>query len=577
MRDVLDRRRVLVGVAVATLLGLLARLYALGFRMMHWDEGRVGYRTLQYAATGEWSYNPFVHGPFLFHVDAFLFQAAGANDFIARLPVALVGALLPAGAWLYRERLRDVEVVALAAILATNAAVLYYSRFMRNEVLVAAFAFLAVGFAIRVLDTGRRRYLYAAVAMLGLAFTTKENAVMYVGIWVGALALLVDHRLFTARRRGEGLRTAVERLGGVALTRLRTWAIPLVLAGVEFLVIVSVFYAPRPEFYRMFSAPAMVPGVLEEATLGSWNAFMNTWGSGSHQQHPYLPFLEDYLRTMWAAALVPLVAGIVGFLADRYTGEGLTDVVAFASYWAGASLLLYPLATDISAPWSTVHTVVPLAIPAAVGIRLLVDRFRKAIAVDDRVGTGLAAVLALALILQAGVATVSLVYLQPQDNTALTQFGQPSDNMKPALATIDDVAAQHTGGPDVLFFGLKFAPPGAGGPLYFDRLPLPWYMRSMGIETTGEADLEALEGEKPPVVIVPGDASYISGYTETDAKPYLDGYTRLGAYAVTLKIPGNVVYAVVYVDNDALADARAADHTRVGVGTPARVPVEHRN
>jgi len=574
MRDVVDRRPVLVGVAVATVLGLLARLYALGFRMMHWDEGRVAYRTLQYAATGEWAYNPFVHGPFLFHVDAFLFQTVGANDFIARLPVALIGALLPAGAWLYREHLEDVEVVALATILAGNAAVLYYARFMRNDVLVATFAFLTVGFAIRVLDTGRRRYLYAATAMLGLAFTTKENAVMYVGIWVGALALVVDHRLFTARDRGEGVRTAVERLGGRALAAGRAWAVPLAIAVVEFLAIVTVFYAPRPEFSEMFTAPGMAPDVIGEATLGSWEAFMGSWGSGSHQDHPYLPFLRDYLDTMWAAALVPLVAGVVGFLADRYAGDGPRDVVAFASYWAGASLLLYPLATDISAPWSTVHTVVPLAIPGAVGLRLLVDRFRAAIAVDDRVGAGLAAVLAVALVLQAGVATASLVYLNPQDNTPLTQFGQPSDDMKPALATIDDIAAAHDTGPDVLFFGLKFNPGGAAGPLYFDRLPLPWYMRSMGVETTGAADLDALEGETPPVVIVPGDASYITGYTETDAQPYLDGYTRVGAYAITLKIPGNVVYAVVYIEDGALADAQSAAHPP---DTAARVRVPHHN
>ena len=180
LRDV--RRRVdsplYVLIAVAAI-ALAARLALLGERIAHWDEGRVGYDVLRYMATGAWEYRPIVHGPFLPHVNRLVFSAVGADDFTARLVVALVGGLLPLAAWLYRDHLRDAELVALGLFLAADPILLYYSRFMRNDVPVAAFAFVGLGLYLRLIDTGRRRYLYAGTAAWALAFTAKENAILY--------------------------------------------------------------------------------------------------------------------------------------------------------------------------------------------------------------------------------------------------------------------------------------------------------------------------------------------------------------------------------------------------------------
>ena len=173
-----DRRRALLGVVGFTAVALALRLVALGGRIFHWDEGRVGYWILRYHETGVHTYRPIVHGPFLPVVNDWLFALLPVSDFLARFPVAAVGGLLPLAAWLFRERLRNVELVAFAALLALNPLAVYYSRFMRNDVLVAAFAVFALGFVVRGFDTGRLRYAFPAAASLGLAFTTKENAVL---------------------------------------------------------------------------------------------------------------------------------------------------------------------------------------------------------------------------------------------------------------------------------------------------------------------------------------------------------------------------------------------------------------
>lgn len=192
-------RPVLVAVVALSLLASALRLFDLGARPAHWDEARHGYAVLRYAATGVWEYRPILHGPLLAHANELLFGLFGASDAVARLLPALLGGVLPLSAWLFRERLRRSEVVALAALLAVNPALLYYSRFARSDLLVATFAFVTVGLVVRLLDTREPGYLYAASVSFALAVGSKENALVYLAVWLGAGALLVDHRLLWRR------------------------------------------------------------------------------------------------------------------------------------------------------------------------------------------------------------------------------------------------------------------------------------------------------------------------------------------------------------------------------------------
>ncbi|MFB6270213.1 MAG: flippase activity-associated protein Agl23, partial [Halobacterium sp.] len=350
------RRTTAAAVSVAVLVALALRFALLGDRIFHWDEARVGYWILQYQASGDWQYRAIVHGPFLFHVNEFLFGVFGSSDAVARALVAVVGGLLPAAAWLFRSRLDDVEVVSVAVLLAANPVLLYYSRFMRNDVLVAAFSLTALGFAVRALDRRRGGYVVAAGAFLGLAFTTKENALVYVGMFVGATALLLDERLFTARERDTTptsvFRDELGRAAGAVVAYWRAFA----GAAAAFLVVVVFFYAPRPEFYAAFGDPTRLPDVVAAGSVGAWAEFWGTWGvEGSvSREHSYVAFLVDELRTLGAASLMLVAAAVVGFVGERYVADEPRDVVQFAAYWAVASLVVYPAITDISGNWSVV-------------------------------------------------------------------------------------------------------------------------------------------------------------------------------------------------------------------------------
>ncbi|MFC6991897.1 flippase activity-associated protein Agl23 [Haladaptatus sp. GCM10025707] len=561
-----DRRRLFFALVAIAAVALIARLIFLGDRVAHWDEGRVAYWTLRYAKTGVWEYRPIVHGPFLFHVNKYVFTLLGPTDFAMRLVVAIVGGLLPLTAWNFREHLRDLEVGVLGALLAFNPLLLYYSRFMRNDLLVAAFMFVALGFFARAYDTGKHRYFYVGVLAFALAFTTKESAILYPVCWAGAAALLLDHRLFRARDRlPHSWKQEVVDYGFWLRDVLRAWAIPLVVGLVEFFVVIVVFYAPRVGgdgvgFDTMFSNPALLPAVVERATVGSWETFYGLWIAGGHQDHAYLPYLGDFIETLAFGAGPLVLFAVIGFIADRYSREGPRDLVALAAYWGFVSILGYPIVTDIMAPWATINAIVPLAIPAAVGVALILRWGREAFEDEDMVSVGLTAML---IIFVAGFTVgtaVDVAYLNSasEENKELLQWAQPHNEIRPTLEKISAISENHDDGPDVLFYGTTppgsseerfyvsnesstlYAPP--GGPSWHTRLPLPWYFEADGAQVTSTkpgTDPESIE-DMPPVVIA-------YEWDREELEPHLEGYT---AYEHEFRLWADTI--VIFVDESQL-------------------------
>ena len=513
-------RRVTLAVVGVALAGLVARLAFLGERIAHWDEARVAYWILNYADSGTFEYQPIIHGPFLQQVNRPLFGLLGPNDFTMRLVVALLGAALPLCALLFRERLRDAETVALALFLAADPILLYYSRFMRSDLPLAAFMLVALGFFVRALDTRQPWYAHLGVVSVALAMTTKENVLIYLVTWLGALVLLADHRLFLDRGLNAGWRTRLEGYARRAGPTLRSWTPQLLLGIFEFFAVVVFFYAPRTVkgkggLNTVLSDPTAFPGAVEEATVGSWTEFHALWVNGGHQDHAYLPYLAHYVETLVVGSGALVALAFVGFLVDRYAGERPRDLVAFCFYWGFVSILGYPIITDIQAPWATIHAVVPLAIPAAVGVSALYRRGRAAFASDDpnlldAVDATVVALVFLLVIAQVGVVAAADVYLDPQsEDNELVQYAQPADDIRPTIQDMAAVSATNEG-TDVLLYG-EFLVANTSGTRepscsdWFNLLPLPWYMDAKDMNVSCARNVSAFERTtdetKPPVVI----------------------------------------------------------------------------
>jgi uncharacterized protein (TIGR03663 family) len=538
-------------VIAVTVLAVLVRLVALGARPMHYDEARVGYWVLHYADTGALTYRHGIHGPFIQHVDRLLFAALGASDAVARLPVAVAGGLLPLVALAFRAYLRDGETVLLALFLAFNSVLVYYSRFMRSDVLLAAAMFAAFGLLVRAYDTRDGRYLYGVAVLGAVGFAAKENAIVYVVTWLGATALLADQALFRPRRFPTGVALARSRLAD--LRTAGSALLPSVghaLAAVAVFLFVLVFmYADRGAGMAGITRPPVPPS---EGAVGFWEALSNPvgfpgyaydtlasatgealqWGgrtgAGDSANLPgtYASNLGVDIEVLVSNAPVLIAFAVVGFVWERYGRETSRNLVLFAGYWGFVSVLGYPLADDIgSAHWLHVHILVPLAIPAAVGVAGLYRWGREASPGRDAAVTAVVAFVLVLAGVQVAAATTSDVYLDTtsRDNN-LVQYAQPESEFVAVTGAIDRTARTGGDGPDVvLYTGANYtgARPIVGPPgddnhsfvlrpactsgAWYNAIPLHWYLNTAGADvacTTDGAELASTAADRQPPVIV---------------------------------------------------------------------------
>ena len=526
--DRLDRttRNVLGIVAV----GFLVRFILLGARVAHFDEGRVGWWALHFLDSGQFEYRYIIHGPLVQHVNKFVFSALGANDVTLRLFVAVVGALLPLSALLFREHLNDDEVMGVAFFLALNPLLVYYSRFFRSTLLAAAFAFVAFGLVVRAYDEWEPRYVHAAVAFVALAFTAKENAAVYLLVWVGAAALLVDHLLFRTGGENSGVDWVIEQYHDSDIPPkgdLFFGAIWHIVVGlVIFCGITLYFYAPREPntaavgFWQAISNPTLFPDMvgrtIDDVVEGYSYWFGGTTDAGCRKENvidAYLCFLGQELQALGQSAFALTAMAVVGFIAERYGRANARNVVLFTAYWGFVSILGYPLGTDIANAWIAVNALVPLALPAGVGLALVVDRMRDSL----HTGSVRFGITAFVLLLIGGYMMVSMgtgVYADPaSEGNELVQYAQPADDFRPAMRVLDEQAAEHDG-TDVLVVGSNYVrdSPRAGGitPLctsISNTLPLQWYIEAYNAQGECIADPQNASrslqaGSVDPLVVI---------------------------------------------------------------------------
>ena len=170
----------LAGYGSLLLTAIVMRLWDLGARAMHHDESLHALYSWNLFTGRGYEHNPMMHGPFQFEANAALFFAFGDSDFTARLLYALVGTALVAMPFMFRSRLGRSGALFTAALLTVSPAMLYFSRFARNDILMAAWALGLVISMWRYIDEGRTRYMYISAGLLALALATKETAYLLI-------------------------------------------------------------------------------------------------------------------------------------------------------------------------------------------------------------------------------------------------------------------------------------------------------------------------------------------------------------------------------------------------------------
>ena len=604
-----------LGIVVAiTVAALALRVVALGGRPFHWDEARVGYWALRYLETGAFQYRPVAGGPLLYHLDRVAFAAFGSSDRVARLPVAVMSAALPLVALLFRGWLDDIETVVFAAVLAVQPVVLYYSRFLRGDVLLALFGLAAVGFTLRAWDRRRRRDAYAAAVCLPLAASASGFVVGYLLCWAGAWLLVVDGRTMA----GDG--SAGTRQSAAVVRRRLTGQVGLAARiGLLATAATVVLFAPRSGsgLGVGLDEPSTVHLAVYEGTVGALRRFVgvrlvNRFPDGTHAILPYLGDTAGFLADL---ALPVVSVGAATTLWIRYATRR-RPLVEGAGYWGLVGVVVFPVIAEVSAPWTLVHIVVPLSLPAAVGAVGLV-RYGVSTAVgvnvdsgpnvdaDDRggkepradladndaerspaggladatdrtrtvdAGTAVAVVLVvLAIGAQTGALVAGGVYGPSDRSNQLAQYAQPADDLDPVATAARAAADNDPETTEVVYVGSAYDVPAAAttdsppvGDAWGNRLPLPWYLAAAGADATSTANASTFAArygdDTPPVVIAA--ATHRGALSDQLDESYKPTSYRLGLWNREV-----VVFAADSVASD--DEAENVDSMRSATGSPS--------
>ncbi|MSQ32112.1 MAG: TIGR03663 family protein [Dehalococcoidia bacterium] len=185
--------------------GIALRFWDLGSRAFHHDESLHAWYSYNFAVRGDYVHNPLLHGPFQFHINALVFKLFGASDYTGRVAAATFGVLLMAMPLLIRHKLGKAGTLITVALIAFSPALLYFSRFTREDIYMMVFVFGMVIGSLRFMEERKAKWLLFTVGMLSLGFATKETAFMFCVLFAGFFGLLAVEDLLRSyfRKKSE--------------------------------------------------------------------------------------------------------------------------------------------------------------------------------------------------------------------------------------------------------------------------------------------------------------------------------------------------------------------------------------
>jgi uncharacterized protein (TIGR03663 family) len=184
--------------AVLIVLAIVTRFVMLDARVMSHDESLHTFYSWELYQGKGFVHTPLMHGTFQFHFLALTYALFGANDFTARIPVALFGVAAVALMWGFRKWLGRTGALLGALFMLISPFMLYYSRYVRNESFVVVWGLLMALALFNYMERREAKWLYTMVAATSLMYTTKEVSYIYVAIWMLFLGFIFLYEMFKA-------------------------------------------------------------------------------------------------------------------------------------------------------------------------------------------------------------------------------------------------------------------------------------------------------------------------------------------------------------------------------------------
>jgi uncharacterized protein (TIGR03663 family) len=481
---------------------LVARLYGLDERLLHHDESMLAAFSWQLYDGRGYQYNPLLHGPFSYYLNAVVFFLFGVSDYTTRLGQAFFGVGLVALVYSFRAYFSRAGILAAASLIGLGPTFLYFTRFGKSDPYLIFFFVLFILFCLRYDARGSNSDLYGAAASLSLQFCTKENAYLYLGIAVSFLGLLLVYRTL----KPNGSETAIRARWQAFVRRLRENRWPFALGFLIFWAVYILLYSSflthpggvldglyrksvlfwfgqhvQPggweapfSFYLplliIYEAPVVIfifYGLYRHLARGiaSRIIFLSSFGLtcilalSLNQDLPQGVLPVVHIEKM-GHLVIALYALGVGFWATfAYLKEGRT-FRAFVVYWSALSFAGYS-SIWVKAPWFFVHVLFPMIFLAALSFG---DFWESEFRGRHKALTAVFIVLLAALTVHN---TVLLNYRNASDPRERMVTAQTSPEFSRLLKLIDDVVFRLGTGYDTPMAVKEVA-----------AWPMGWYLRS---------------------------------------------------------------------------------------------------
>ena len=294
---------------------LVFRAPRLTARPFHGDEAIHAVKFGELQDTGSFQYDPKeYHGPTLHYFTLPVMWLTGrgymdASEAYYRIVPAIFGAGLVLALWLVRREMGGWETVWAGVLTAVSSAMVFYSRYYIQEMLLVFFTFVAIASGCRYARSGKAGWAILCGLCLGMMHATKETWVIQLGAMGGAAALTM---LWV--RWIDGQRDA-------ARGRFRWWV--FVIAALGAILIASLFLSGF--FMEAAKAPTGREKLLS-AVRGPWNsvlAYKVYFGRGTgntDHNHPWDYYLKllawtQYGRLWFSEGLILALAAVGGLVA----------------------------------------------------------------------------------------------------------------------------------------------------------------------------------------------------------------------------------------------------------------------
>ncbi|MEN8172267.1 MAG: flippase activity-associated protein Agl23 [Chloroflexota bacterium] len=307
------------------IIAIITRFYDLETRVMSHDENSHVYYAWRLSEGEGYQHNPMTHGPMQFHIVALSYFIFGDNDFTARIPAAIFGIAIVAFLWYYRRYLGRAGTLIAAALMVISPYMLFYSRYVRNDVFAALFGLVMIWSILRYLETGAARYTYWLTGVAMLHYITKETSFIYSAQALLFLGLLFVYQVTQDRWHNPGQRKSF------LFALIAAFALLAAGIGLGSTIPAPVIGDAAAEVVETASMPLQVllPFGLSVLAIGAALYFVirgYTWKRLREQRAFGLIILQ---MTLILPQLAPLPMNLIGWNATDYSTQGMVQTGVF--------------------------------------------------------------------------------------------------------------------------------------------------------------------------------------------------------------------------------------------------------